>query len=589
MTRDLVPSGRTVGLGSVLRRCRLAFVGVALISGMVNLLYLTGSFFMLQVYDRVIPSRSLPTLLALSALAFALYLFQGFLDFVRGRVLTRIAGSVDRALSPRVFHLVMRLPLRSRPAGDGLQPLRDLDGVRAFLTGPGVTTFFDLPWMPIYLFFCFLFHPYIGWAVVIGAAILAGLTVLTDAGTRAPVRASVVYASRRNALAEAGRRNAEAVAAMGLGPGLARLFAEVNRQHLGGQQRASDIGGGFGAVSKAARMSLQSAVLALGAYLVIEGQATGGIIIASSILTSRALAPIELAIANWKGFVAARQGARRLSELLDAMPEAGAPLALPAPVSSLVLEGVGAAPPGVPRLVVQDVSVRLAAGQGLGVIGPSASGKSSLARVLVGAWAPVRGKVRIDGAAFDQWDPDALGQHIGFLPQEVELFAGTVADNISRFAAVSDDAAVIAAARAAGVHDLVLRLPEGYGTPIGESGGALSAGQRQRVGLARALYGDPFLVVLDEPNSNLDGEGEYALTQAIQGIRDRGGIVVVIAHRPSALAAVDQVLVMADGKAQALGPKDEILAKLLRPQVASAATFAPPAAAPGGAVPLRVV
>lgn len=552
-------------LASLLRRCRYALVGVGLMSGVVNLLYLTGSFFMLQVYDRVIPSRSVPTLIALSVLAAVLYLFQALLDFIRGRVLVRVGGFFDSELSPRVFALLMRLPLRTRAAGDGLQPLRDLDQVRSFTTGSGLMAFFDLPWIPIYLALCFLFHPLIGWLVVIGAVLLAGFALATELQTRAPVQQISISAARRSALAEAGRRNAEAVTAMGMGPGLARLWREVNGQYMESQQRASDIGGGLGSMSKVLRMFLQSGVLGLGAYLVIEGQASGGIIIASSILTSRALAPVELAIANWKGFVAARQSGRRLSDLLAAMPPTESQLLLPPPVSSLSVEGVSVAPPGVPRLVAQDVSLVLKAGQGLGIIGPSASGKSSFARALVGAWAPARGKIRLDGAAYEQWDPAILGEHIGYLPQDVELFAGTVADNIARFAPVSEDEAVIAAAKAAGVHELVLRLPEGYGTPIGEGGAALSAGQRQRIGLARALYGEPFLVVLDEPNAHLDQEGETALAEALMGVRDRGGIVVVIAHRGSVLAAVDQVMVMADGRMQACGPKEEVLRRVLRP------------------------
>jgi PrtD family type I secretion system ABC transporter len=342
------------------------------------------------------------------------------------------------------------------------------------------------------------------------------------------------------------------------------LWSAANERYIEAQQRSSDVAGGLGGVSKVMRMALQSAILGVGAYLVIEQQATAGVIIASSILTSRALAPVELAIANWRGFVAARQSWKRLRELFAALPEQAHPLALPRPSVSLSVEGASAIPPGGQRFVLQDASFSLKAGDGLGVIGSSASGKSSLARLLVGVWAPVRGKVRLDGAALDQWVPDAIGPHIGYLPQDVELFAGTVAENIARFDPDREPDAVIAAARAANVHDLILRLPDGYETQIGEAGTALSAGQCQRVALARALYGDPFLIVLDEPNSNLDTEGEQALTQAILRARARGRIVVVIAHRPSALAAVDLVLVMADGRAQAFGPKDEVLSKVLR-------------------------
>jgi ATP-binding cassette subfamily C protein len=539
-------------------------------SGLVNVLYLTGSFFMLEVYDRVIPSRSVPTLVGLMVLALVLYAFQGLLETLRARILARVGAALDEALSARVFDLVVRAPLKGATPGDGLLPLRDLDQIRAFLGGTGPSAFFDLPWMPIYLVICFLFHPLIGVAAVIGAVILALVTLITDRSTRAPAQAATGHGLRRNGLAESGRRNAEVLAALGMQARLGERWARANRDYMEAQQRVSDVAGGFGAGSKVFRMALQSGVLALGAWLVINNMATAGIIIASSILVSRALAPAELAIANWKGFVQARQSWARLSDLLGRIPAAGQPHALPAPSRSLAVEGVSVAPPGTPRLVVQDVTFALQAGQGLGVIGPSASGKSSLVRALVGVWPALRGKVRLDGAALDQWSSGDLGRHLGFLPQEVELFAGSVAENISRFEPEADPELVIAAAKAAGVHELILRLSEGYDTRIGEGGAGLSAGQRQRVGLARALYRDPFLVILDEPNANLDNEGENALTQAILGVRRRGGICVVVAHRPSALAAVDLVLMMADGRAQAFGPKDEVFKRVLQPVPGSA-------------------
>ena len=555
----------TSEIASALGRCRTAFLGVAAMSGLVNVLYLTGSFFMLEVYDRVIPSRSVPTLVGLMVLALVLYAFQGLLETLRARILARVGAALDEALSARVFDLVVRAPLKGATPGDGLLPLRDLDQIRAFLGGTGPSAFFDLPWMPIYLVICFLFHPLIGVAAVIGAVILALVTLITDRSTRAPAQAATGHGLRRNGLAESGRRNAEVLAALGMQARLGERWARANRDYMEAQQRVSDVAGGFGAGSKVFRMALQSGVLALGAWLVINNMATAGIIIASSILVSRALAPAELAIANWKGFVQARQSWARLSDLLGRIPAAGQPHALPAPSRSLAVEGVSVAPPGTPRLVVQDVTFALQAGQGLGVIGPSASGKSSLVRALVGVWPALRGKVRLDGAALDQWSSGDLGRHLGFLPQEVELFAGSVAENISRFEPEADPELVIAAAQAAGVHELILRLSEGYDTRIGEGGAGLSAGQRQRVGLARALYRDPFLVILDEPNANLDNEGENALTQAILGVRRRGGICVVVAHRPSALAAVDLVLMMADGRAQAFGPKDEVFKRALQP------------------------
>ena len=551
-------------LRQALSRCRHAWIGVALMSGMINLLYLTGSFFMLEVYDRVLPSRSVPTLVGLMVIAAFLYVVQGVLDVIRGRVLTRIGASLDETLATRVYDSLIRLPLKKRISGDGLQGMRDLDQVRGFLSSLGPTALFDLPWMPLYIALCFLFHPVIGGTALIGAILLIGVTLLTEFRTREPTRTAAMAGIARNTLAEASRRNAEVLQAMGMGARIGALWAQANGKYMSSQQRASDVAGGLGAISKVMRIGLQSAILGVGAYLVIGQEATAGIMIASSVLTSRALAPIELAIAHWRGFVAARQGWKRLGELLAGLPERGPPMALPRPGAVLSIEGVSASPPGAQRFTVQDVSFSLRAGSGLGVIGPSASGKSSLARVLVGVWSPLRGVVRLDGAALEQWHSQALGQHVGYLPQDVELFAGSVAENIARFEPGAASEAVIAAAKAANVHDLILRLPDGYDTQIGEGGTALSAGQRQRVALARALYGDPFLLVLDEPNSNLDADGEQALTQAILGARARGRIVVVIAHRPSALAGVDNLLVMAEGRVQGLGPKQDVMNTVMK-------------------------
>jgi ATP-binding cassette subfamily C protein len=565
----------------------MAFIGVACMSALLNVLYLTGSFFMLEVYDRVIPSRSVPTLVGLCVLALMLYLIQGLMDAIRARVLVRIGMALDENLSGRVFDVTARAPLTGTAGGDGLMVLRDLDQLRSFLSGGGPPALFDLPWMPVYLAICFLFHPLIGVAAIFGMVVLVAITVLNDRATSRPTAAASVHAQQRSALAEVSRRNAELLAALGMRERLGLRWALVNREYGLAQQRASDAVGGYGALSKMFRTALQSGVLALGAWLVIRNEATGGIIIASSILVARALAPAELAIAHWKGFVAARQSWRRLSELFARLPEAPRPHALPAPGRHLAVESLAVSPPGARRVVVQDVSFQLEAGQGLGVIGPSASGKSSLARALVGVWTPLGGQVRLDEAALNQWSSEALGPHLGFLPQEVELFPGTISQNIARFEEGADPALVLAAARAAGVHGLILRLPEGYDTRIGETGAGLSAGQRQRIGLARALYRDPFLVVLDEPNSNLDAEGEAALTQAILGVRRRGGICVTIAHRPSALAALDMVLVMAEGRMQAFGPKDEVLKHVLRPPGPAPTPAAPAFPASFSAAALR--
>ena len=551
-------------LAEALAACRGAFYGTALISGMSNILMLTGAMFMLEIYDRVLPSRSMPTLVGLLVLAAALFTALGILDAIRGRILVRIGGALDETLSGRVYDTLMRLPLRVGARSDGTQPLRDLDAVRSYLSGLGPVALFDLPWIPLYLAICFAFHPLIGFAALAGAIILIVLTLLTEILMRAPARAATEAAVARNGLAEASRRNAEALVAMGMAGHIAARWSEANRQYMRSQQEASDLGGGLGAISKVLRMMLQSGVLAVGAYLVIHQEASAGIIIAASILSARALAPVDLAIANWKGFVAARQSWQRLNRLLTMSPARLTPMQLQTPVQRLTVEAVSASPPGVPKIVVQDITFELEAGQGLGIIGPSGSGKSSLVRLLVGVWQPMRGNVRLDGAALDQWASDALGRHIGYLPQDVELLAGTVAENIARFEPDPDNEAVIAAAKAVGVHDLIVRLPGGYDTPIGEQGSALSAGQAQRVALARAVYRDPFLVVLDEPNSNLDSEGEEALTRAILGVRERMGIVIVVAHRPSAIAGVDRLLMMNQGKAQAIGPKDEVLSKVLQ-------------------------
>ncbi|WEX74209.1 type I secretion system permease/ATPase [Sinorhizobium numidicum] len=550
---------------SALRNCRTAFVGVGIASALVNILYLTGSFFMLEVYDRVLPSRSIPSLVALCLLALLLYGFQGAFELIRGRMLVRIAGALDETMSGRIYRALVRAPLKLRMQGDGLQALRDFDQVRSFLSGAGPAALFDLPWLPFYIAICFLFHPVIGLMTIGGGLILTILTYLTNRGTQAPAKKAAEAGGLRNAFAQASQRNAEVVQAMGMAGRLANLWERRNADYREENRRTSDIGNGYGALSKVFRMALQSGVLAAGAVLVINGEASPGIIIAGSILTARALAPVELAIGNWRGLVSARQSWQRLKELLNALPEADTPLALPAPHERLSVEGLASGPPAAQRLIVTDVNFVVRAGSALGVIGPSASGKSSLARAILGIWPAYRGAVRLDGAALDQWDSDALGKHIGYLPQDVELFAGTVAENICRFAEDATSEAIVAAAKAARVNELILRLPNGYDTEIGEGGTSLSAGQRQRVALARALYGDPFLVVLDEPNSNLDAEGEQALSAAILNVRARGGIAVVIAHRPSALASTDLVLMMNEGRVQAFGPKEEVLGKVLRP------------------------
>lgn len=551
-------------LGDALRACRGAFIGVGLMSLMINILYLTGSFFMLEVYDRVLPSRSVPTLVGLIVLAGGLYIAQGVLDLLRGRILVRVGTSLDEALSPRVFQTVVRLPLLKGGQSEGLQPLRDLDNVRAFLSGMGPGALFDLPWLPLYLAICFAFHPLIGVTASVGALILVALTVLTEVLTRRPAQEANGLAARRSDIASSSRRNAEVIVAMGMAGRLTERWAGANDRYLEGNRRTSDVAGGLGAIAKVMRMMLQSAVLGVGAWLVINQQATAGVIIAGSILSARALAPVDLAIAHWKGFVAARQSWHRLNGLLQAVPAPAAPMQLQDPSQKLAVEGVSIAPAADGRITVSDITFALQAGHGLGIIGPSGSGKSSLLRALVGVWRPVRGHVRLDSASLEQWSSDDLGRHIGYLPQDVELFAGSIAQNISRFDPDATSNAIIAAATQAGVHELIVTMRDGYDTEIGEQGSVLSAGQAQRIALARALYGEPFLIVLDEPNSNLDTEGDEALTRAVRAARARGAIVIVVAHRPIGIEGVDMLLVLKDGRMQAFGPKETVLAQVLQ-------------------------
>jgi ATP-binding cassette subfamily C protein len=551
-------------VGAAIRNCGAAFFGIGIFSGVINLLGLTGSIYMLQVYDRVLPSRSVPTLVGLTVLMLLLYSANGVLDLIRMRVMSRVGSRIDRALRERVFTTVLDSPLRTRRGNDGSQSIRDLDQIRTFLSGQGPIALFDFPWLPLYLLLVFALHPLLGIVATLGAIVLVLMTIMTDLRSRKPLRVAALSGASRQVFSEANRRNAEVIRAMGMGGRMNAMWNVLCESTLRDQLQASDVASSYGTLSKIGRMVLQSAILGMGAYLVIAGEASAGVIIASSITVSRALAPIEVAIANWRGFIGSRQAYDRLTRLLVTMPAAAEPVELPAPVRSISVENLSLAAPGQRQPLVSNVTFQLHAGSGLGIIGPSASGKSTLARGLVGVWQPLSGCVRLDGAALEQWHAESLGQHIGYLPQDIELFDGTIAENIARFDPDASMDAIIAASRAAVVHDMILRLPEGYNTRLGESGACLSAGQRQRVALARALYGDPFLVVLDEPNSNLDNVGDTGLTQAILSVRARGGIVIVIAHRPSAIEGVDQLLVMNEGRPYAFGPKDRIGKRVVR-------------------------
>ena len=538
---------------------------LVLTSGLINLLMLTSPLFMLQVYDRVLPSRSMPTLIGLFVLATVMIAFLSLLEIMRARVLTRLGLFVDEKLGGRVFSLLLERDRRSGPRGDATQCVRDLDTLRNFASGSALSAFFDLPWVGIYVTICFLFHPLMGWAVLAGVVVLCLIAAVTEITLRGPIERALDAAASRRAFADTIRRNADLVRALGMHAVMDERWDHANDVCRREQARSADIAAIFGSLLRSFRMLLQAALLGLGAYLVINQEATAGVMLAATILTVRALAPVEMLIANWKSFIAVRQSLVRLAHALASMPPEAERTPLPTPTLSLRCTAVSLVAAGREAPIVQDVTFELQAGSALGVIGPSGSGKSSLARALVGLWPPARGVIRLDGAELTNWTVDALGANIGYLPQDVELLPGTVAQNIARFRA-GEAHKLLAAAAQAGVHDLILRLPKGYETQVGEGGALLSGGQRQRIALARALYDDPFLLVLDEPNSNLDGEGEAALTRAIQAVRGRGGMAIVIAHRPSALTAVDKVLVMNEGRVQLFGARDTIL-----PQLGSAA------------------
>lgn len=538
---------------------KAGFLGIGVTSCIINVLALTGSFFMLQVYDRVIPSHSLPTLVGLVVIVVVLFVFYWLLDLIRSLLLGEIGRKADERYSASALASLSQTACRKPSAGDGVQSIRDIDTLRGFLSGPGPGALFDMPWMPFYLGLCFLFHPWIGVTATIGAAIIVGLAFLAEIKSRQSTKESVELLAERMAFAQATRRNSEVISAMGFAPQLSSRWAEISRRYLDSHSRAGTVSATLSTLSRSARMLLQSGVLAVGAALVVRQEATGGIMIASSILISRSLAPVELAIAHWKGFAAARLAYFRLEQEAHSTEEAIHAVALPAPEQLLEVNNLHLGAPGSASPIIRGLSFEAKAGEVIGVVGASASGKTSLARAMVGLWPAFAGDIRLDGASLTQWSRAALGHHIGYLPQDASLFDGTIAENIARFDAEAPSERVITAARAAGIYEMVTGFADGFDTRIGEQGMMLSAGQRQRIGLARALYGNPFLVVLDEPNSNLDREGEQALTQAIEQIRSRKGIVLVMTHRTSVLSVCDKVLLLEAGRAKAFGPTAQVL------------------------------
>jgi ATP-binding cassette subfamily C protein len=549
-------------------RYRSSLVLVAVASVFLNILVFAGSIYMLLVYDSVLPSHSIPTLAGLFAIIVLVYLFQTVFEAIRAEAMLTVANGVHDDLFASVHHASVTRPLRSGPErGDGLQGIRDLDAVHVFLAGQGPIALIDLPWVLVFLVVLAALHWWLGLTALVGVLVLAGITLLSNRATTAASGELQAIVGQRSASSQAEIRNAEAAQAMGMQDRLVARTAVWEDQFIFAQSRLSRLLARFGGAGRTFRIFLQSLILTVGALLVIDGKASGGVILAASVLSGRALAPVDLAIGNWRGFVAARSGWERIVQTISAdVRPAPRSVILAPPGAQLAIRDLWVAPPGSQRMTVQGVSFALLPGQALAIIGPSAAGKTTLMKAMLGVWRPARGEVRLDGATLDQWDADQLGRHIGYVPQSVELIAGTIAENIARFDPLATSEAVIAAARAAGMHETILSMPDGYDSPLTAGGAELSAGQRQRIGLARALFGDPFLVALDEPNSNLDAEGDAALARAIAGVRQRGGIVAMITHRPATLEQITHVAVINNGRLVDFGERDAVMKRLAQPK-----------------------
>jgi ATP-binding cassette subfamily C exporter for protease/lipase len=565
---------------------RRAFLTVGAFSFFINLLMLTPAIYMLQIYDRALGSSNVTTLLMLTLITLGLFALMSLLEWIRSMVLVRVGARLDLDVNTRVFNATFERNLRQ--AGQNpAQALNDLSSMRQTLTGAGLIALTDAPWMPIYLIVIFMLHFQLGVFALIGVLLLVALAVVNERVSAAPLAEAQKLAMASNAQANNHLRNAEVIEAMGMLPAIRARWFQLHQKFLMQQAVASDRAGVLNALTRFARISMQSLALGYGALLAINGEITPGMMIAGSILVGRALAPVEVLIANWKQLVSARAAYQRLSELLRIYPARVAGMPLPRPLGEVLVDNAATAAPGSKVLILRNVNFSLKAGEVVAVIGPSASGKSTLARLLVGIWPALAGSVRLDGADIFTWSKDELGPYLGYLPQDIELFDGTVAENIARFGEVDSDT-VLAAARAAGVHELILLLPKGYDTPLGDAGSALSGGQKQRIGLARALYGDPALIVLDEPNSNLDDQGEAALAETIRRLKAKKRTVVIITHRLTTLAVADSILVMHEGTVKAHGPRDQVLAAIRSGnaptaggRTETAARPAPPVAAAG--------
>jgi len=544
-------------IGRILLGFKGTFYTIGVFSAIINLMALVPSLYMLQVYDRVLASRNEITLLMLTLLMLGAYLFSSGLELIRSFVLVRVGAKFDMQLNKRLYTAAFEQNLKQTGTNAG-QSLNDLTTLRQFLTGNALFAFFDAPWFPIYLAVIFMFQPWLGLFALCGVIILIVLAIVNERITHAPLKEANNMAIAASTAATNNLRNAEVIESMGMLPNLMGRWYKMHGKFLGLQADASQKAGSIGAATKFFQTALQSLVLGMGALLVLDNLITPGMMIAASILVGRTLAPVQQLIGVWKNWSSTRTAFERLTQLLENNPARPAGMPLPAPQGRLTVEGVTAAPPGVRNPIVKNVSFGIMPGDVLGVIGPSGSGKSTLARLLVGVWPTMMGKVRLDGADIYSWNKAELGPHLGYLPQDIELFSGTIAENIARFGDIDSEKVVLAAKRA-NVHDMILHLPEGYDTRLGDGGAGLSGGQKQRLGLARAMYGDPSLIVLDEPNSNLDEFGEQALVNAIIELRKRGKTIVLVTHRPSALGATTKLLVMREGAVQMFGPTKDVM------------------------------
>jgi len=549
---------------AVRREQRPLLVAAFIFSIFVNALNLTGSLYMLQVYDRVLGARSEHTLIALTILVAFLFLAMGLIEHSRGRVMARIGARLQDKLDRRVFSAALRrLSIApTDPAATAAQ--RDLESMQRLWSSPVLSAVFDIPWTPLYFAAIFIFHPLLGWLSVAGGVILIALTWANQKTTKIPLARANAASLKAEMMSDAIKQEAEAVQALGMTEAAFDRWQVARGLALKQSIHAADLSGSFMSASRTFRLFLQSAMLGLGAYLVLQNALSSGAMIACSILMGRALAPVEQAIGQWSLITRAQEGRVRLVELLSKVAPDPKVTALPRPRAIIEAQNLTIVPPGESQAVLRMINFKLEPGQALGVIGPSGAGKSTLARAIIGAWKPAGGKVRIDGATLDQYDPDVLGSYIGYLPQRITLFDGTIAENIARLNSVRNDAAIVAAAQKAAAHEMILRLPDGYETRVAALGGRLSGGQIQRIGLARAMYGDPVLLVLDEPNSNLDNDGSMALNLAIRSMKEAGRAVMIMAHRPAAIQECDLLMVLEDGARRAFGPRDAVLREMVK-------------------------